>query len=140
LQNQAWLEPFVSFLNTLDAFLGSAQYFPFALLATGVFFTFYLKFPQIRFFNHAWRILLGKYEKPNAKGDASHFQALTTAISGTVGTGNIGGVALAIYLGGPAAVSGYRCRWIYCRWPDVRDGAPFEHEVAGGVFCCCHGR
>jgi AGCS family alanine or glycine:cation symporter len=104
LQYQAWLESFASFLNTLDAFLGSAQYFPFVLLATGVFFTFYLKFPQIRFFNHAWRILLGKYEKPNAKGDASHFQALTTAISGTVGTGNIGGVALAIYLGGPAAL------------------------------------
>lgn len=104
MQNQPWLESFVNFLNTLDTFLGSAQYFPFALLATGVFFTLYLKFPQIRFFNHAWRILLGKYEKPNAKGDASHFQALTTAISGTVGTGNIGGVALAIYLGGPAAL------------------------------------
>ncbi|MFT5211250.1 MAG: AGCS family alanine or glycine:cation symporter [Flavobacterium sp.] len=92
------------FLNLLDSFLGSAQYFPFILLGTGLFFTIYLKFPQIRFFNHAWRIVRGKYDKPTDVGDATHFQALSTAISGTVGTGNIGGVALAIYLGGPAAL------------------------------------
>lgn len=91
-------------LNTLDSFLGSAQYFPFLLLGTGIFFTIYLKFPQIRFFAHAWRIVRGKYDKPGADGDATHFQALTTAISGTVGTGNIGGVGLAIFLGGPAAL------------------------------------
>ncbi len=102
--DQTLIESLTSVLNTLDSFLGSALYFPFVLLATGIFFTFYLKFPQIRFFNHAWRILRGKYEKPGSIGDASHFQALSTAISGTVGTGNIGGVALAIYLGGPAAL------------------------------------
>ena len=102
--DQTLIESLTSVLNTLDSFLGSAFYFPFVLLATGIFFTFYLKFPQIRFFNHAWRILRGKYEKPGSMGDASHFQALSTAISGTVGTGNIGGVALAIYLGGPAAL------------------------------------
>ncbi len=102
--DQSLIESLTSVLNTLDSFLGSAFYFPFVLLATGIFFTFYLKFPQIRFFNHAWRILRGKYEKPGSMGDASHFQALSTAISGTVGTGNIGGVALAIFLGGPAAL------------------------------------
>ncbi len=91
-------------LNLLDSLLGSAQYFPFLLLGTGIFFTIYLKFPQIRFFAHAWRIVTGKYDKPGADGDATHFQALTTAISGTVGTGNIGGVGLAIFLGGPAAL------------------------------------
>ncbi len=91
-------------LEFLDSLLGSAQYFPFLLLGTGIFFTFYLKFPQIRFFRHAWRIVRGKYDKPGMEGDATHFQALTTAISGTVGTGNIGGVGLAIYLGGPAAL------------------------------------
>ena len=91
-------------LNLLDSLLGSAQYFPFLLLGTGIFFTFYLKFPQIRFFRHAWRIVRGKYDKPDAKGDATHYQALATAISGTVGTGNIGGVGLALYLGGPAAL------------------------------------
>jgi len=91
-------------LNLLDSLLGSAQYFPFLLLGTGIFFTFYLKFPQIRFFRHAWRIVSGKYDNPDSKGDATHFQALATAISGTVGTGNIGGVGLALYLGGPAAL------------------------------------
>lgn len=91
-------------LNLLDSFLGSAQYFPFLLLGTGIFFTLYLKFPQIQYFNHAIRIVRGKYDKEGDQGDATHFQALATAISGTVGTGNIGGVALAIYLGGPAAL------------------------------------
>ena len=91
-------------LNLLDGYLGSAQWFPFVLLGTGVFFTLYLKFPQLRFFSHAIRIVRGKYDKADAKGDATHFQALATAISGTVGTGNIGGVGLAIFLGGPAAL------------------------------------
>ncbi len=95
---------FSDFLNLLDSFLGSAMYFPYVLLGTGVFFTIYLKFPQLRYFRHALRIVRGKYDKPDSPGDATHFQALTTAISGTVGTGNIGGVALAIYLGGPAAL------------------------------------
>ena len=98
------METATDFLNLLDGFLGSAQYFPFFLLGTGLAFTLYLGFPQIRYFNHAWKILAGKYDKPDAEGDATHFQALSTAISGTVGTGNIGGVALAIYLGGPAAL------------------------------------
>lgn len=98
------MEALTGLLELLDGVLGSAQYFPFLLLGTGIFFTIYLKFPQIRFFNHAWRIVRGKYDKPTDEGDATHFQALTTAISGTVGTGNIGGVALAIYLGGPAAL------------------------------------
>ncbi len=91
-------------LELLDSVLGSAFYFPFLLLGTGIFFTLYLGFPQVRFFSHAWRIVRGKYDKPGSEGDASHFQALTTAISGTVGTGNIGGVGLAIFLGGPAAL------------------------------------
>lgn len=98
------MESLVNVLNLFDGLLGSAKYFPYLLLGTGVFFTIYLKFPQIRFFKHAWRIVRGKYDDPSFEGDATHFQALTTAISGTVGTGNIGGVALAIYLGGPAAL------------------------------------
>lgn len=98
------MEAITNFLNLIDGFLGSAQYFPFLLLGTGLFLTLYLKFPQLRFFNHAWRVVRGKYDREGDEGDASHFQALSTAISGTVGTGNIGGVALAIYLGGPAAL------------------------------------
>ncbi len=95
---------FTDFFELLDGYLGSAAYFPIALLGVGVFFTLYLGFPQVRFFKHGWKVLLGKYAKDDDPGDTSHFQALSTALSGTVGTGNIGGVAFAIYLGGPAAL------------------------------------
>ncbi len=91
-------------LATIDSYIGSANWFVYFLLGTGIFFTFYLKFPQIRFFRHAIRIVRGKYDKKTDVGDASHFQALSTALSGTVGTGNIAGVALAIHLGGPSAL------------------------------------
>ena len=92
------------FLIYIDGFLGSAIWFPMFLLATGIFFTLYLGFPQIRYFRHAIGVTTGKFDKEGAKGDTSHFQALATALSGTVGTGNIGGVALALHLGGPAAL------------------------------------
>ncbi len=88
----------------LDSLLGSAPWFPFVLLGVGIFFTLYLGFPQIRYFNHAWRVVRGRYDERGAPGDTSHYQALATALSGTVGTGNIGGVAFAIFLGGPAAL------------------------------------
>ena len=91
-------------LTQLDSLLGSAFYFPFLLVGAGLFFTLYLGFPQIRFFTHGWKVLFGRYSDADDPGDTSHFQALSTALSGTVGTGNIGGVALALYLGGPAAL------------------------------------
>lgn len=93
-----------SFLVTLDGYLGGSNWFPYLLLGTGLFFTLYLKFPQFRFFRHALRIVSGKYEKMSFQGDTTHFQSLTTALSSTIGTGNIGGVGLAIYIGGPAAL------------------------------------
>ena len=95
---------FEGFLHALDGLLGAAVYFPWLLLLVGLFFTLYLGFPQIRYFKRAWGILSGRHTRPDAEGDTSHFQALSTALSGTVGTGNIGGVALAISLGGPAAL------------------------------------
>jgi len=73
-------------------------------LGTGLFFTFYLRFPQFRYLRHSLRIVTGKFDKEGDEGDTTHFQALATALSGTVGTGNIAGVALAIHLGGPAAL------------------------------------
>jgi AGCS family alanine or glycine:cation symporter len=91
-------------LILIDSYLGSAVWFPFLLLSVGIFFTLYLGFPQIRYFKHAIGVTTGRFDKENAKGDTSHFQALATALSGTVGTGNIGGVALALHLGGPAAL------------------------------------
>ena len=92
------------FLIFIDGYLGSALWFPALLLSTGIFFTIYLGFPQIRYFKHAIGITAGKFDKDGAQGDTTHFQALATALSGTVGTGNIGGVALALHLGGPAAL------------------------------------
>lgn len=76
-----------------------------ALCFSGIFFTIYFGFPQIRYFKHAIQIVSGKFDKKeNAKGDISHFQALCTALSATVGLGNISGVAIAVALGGPGAV------------------------------------
>ena len=74
------------------------------LLAAGLFVTLRLGFPQFRGFRHAVRVLMGKYDDPDDKGDVSHFQALSTALSATVGIGNIAGVAIAIHFGGPGAV------------------------------------
>jgi AGCS family alanine or glycine:cation symporter len=98
------LESFHNLLKSLDGVLGGAWWFPYVLLGTGCFFTIYLKFPQVRYFKHAWKVVTGKYDKADSPGDTSHFRALTTALSGTVGTGNIGGVAFALFLGGPAAL------------------------------------
>ncbi|MCE7991324.1 MAG: sodium:alanine symporter family protein [Roseivirga sp.] len=91
-------------LSTIDSYIGSAAWFPYVLIGVGLFFTIYLKFPQVRYFRFALRVVKGKYDKKEDEGDTSHFQALTTALSGTVGTGNIAGVALAIHIGGPAAL------------------------------------
>jgi len=92
------------FLLFLNDYLGGHAWFVYLLLGTGVFFTLYLGLPQIRYFGHAIRIVKGRFDRADDVGDTSHFQALTTALSGTVGTGNIAGVALAIHLGGPAAL------------------------------------
>ena len=93
-----------AFILTIDGYLGSSVWFPFVLLGVGFFFTVYLGFPQLRYFKHAWTVLRGKKGESKELGETSHFQALSTALSGTVGTGNIGGVGLAIFLGGPAAL------------------------------------
>ena len=95
---------FNEFLLLLDGYLSGSWWFPAFLIGIGIFFTGYLGFPQFRFFAHGWRIVTGKYEKEDTKGETSPFEALTTAMSGAVGTGNIGGVALAIWIGGPAAI------------------------------------
>ncbi len=91
-------------IKMVDSLLGGAAYFPILLLGVGIFFTFYLGFPQLRFFRHAWGVLTGRHSKNAKTGDTTPFQALSTALCGTVGTGNIGGVAFALFLGGPAAL------------------------------------
>jgi AGCS family alanine or glycine:cation symporter len=73
------------------------------LIVAAVFFTVYLGFLNVRGFAHAINLVRGRYSKPEDAGEVSHFQALATAVSGTVGLGNIAGVAVAITLGGPGA-------------------------------------
>jgi len=74
------------------------------LVGGGVFFMFYSRFQPYRYFGHAIDLLRGKYSDPNDPGFIPHSQALATALSGTIGLGNIAGVAIAISIGGPGAV------------------------------------
>ena len=98
------MDKFNDFLLLLDANLSGSWWFPALLIGTGIFFTIYLGFPQFKYFNSALKIVSGKTNNSESDGETTGFQALTTAMSGAVGTGNIGGVALAIWTGGPAAI------------------------------------
>jgi alanine or glycine:cation symporter, AGCS family len=97
-----------SFAENLSGVVwGWPQVFPVMvalLLVTGLYTTVTLRFIQIRRLKHSLDILRGKYDDPSHAGDLSHFQALTTALSATVGIGNIAGVATAIHYGGPGAL------------------------------------
>jgi AGCS family alanine or glycine:cation symporter len=73
------------------------------LIVAATIFTFYFKFINLRAFNHGFQLVRGDYNDPHAAGEVTHFQALATALSGTVGLGNIAGVAVAVSLGGPGA-------------------------------------
>lgn len=87
-------------------FVGMVWGLPLVITLTfsGIFFTLYFGLPQLRFFKHALGIIRGCYDKPEDKGEISHTQALCTALSATVGLGNIAGVAIAISVRGPGAV------------------------------------
>jgi alanine or glycine:cation symporter, AGCS family len=74
------------------------------LLPTGIYFAFKFRFLHVTKFWHSVAIVSGRFSKKEDSGDVNHFKALTTALSATVGTGNIVGVALAIYWGGPGAI------------------------------------
>jgi alanine or glycine:cation symporter, AGCS family len=75
-----------------------------ALLGAGVYFTLRLGFIQVRRLGHGFAVTSGRYDDPDEPGDVSHFQALSTALSATVGIGNIAGVAIALHWGGPGAL------------------------------------
>ena len=75
-----------------------------ALLGTGLYLTVRLGVIQLRRLGHGFAVTSGKYDDPDEPGDVTHFQALTTALSATVGIGNIAGVAIAIHWGGPGAL------------------------------------
>ena len=103
-------QPISDFFNELVFFsIGDNPFVIYLLVGSALFFTLYFGFPNIKYFLISINVVRGKYddiEKENNKtddGEVSHFQALATAVSGTVGNGNIAGVALAIALGGPGA-------------------------------------
>ena len=101
------METFIADLTqTTGAIAGALWGIPaiILLVGTGLYLTLRLRFIQFRGFKHAVNLVRGKYDKPEDEGEVSHFQALSTALSATVGTGNIAGVATAIALGGPGAV------------------------------------
>jgi len=92
------------------------------LIFTALIFTFYFRFINFWGFHHALQVVSGRYSNPLKPGEVSHFQALTAALSGTVGLGNIAGVAAAIALGGPgatlwmivAAIFGMASKFVEC--------------------------
>jgi alanine or glycine:cation symporter, AGCS family len=107
------MEGVIELINTLNDWVWATgipvagETIPFvviALLGTGVFLTFRLKVIQTRRLAHGFAVTSGKYDDPSEPGDVSHFQALSTALSATVGIGNIAGVAIAIHWGGPGAL------------------------------------
>ncbi len=96
----------VDFFDAIWSFPGDrpVPFMVIALVGTGVFVSIYLGFPQIKRFWHGVQVTRGTYDDPKDEGDLNHFRALTTALSATVGIGNIAGVAIAIYYGGPGAL------------------------------------
>ena len=104
------LQPIVDFANTYIIEIGipiggeQVAFMVILLLGTGAYLTVRTGFVQITRLVHGFGVTSGKYDDPDDPGDVSHFQALTTALSATVGIGNIAGVAMAIHWGGPGAL------------------------------------
>jgi len=95
-----WLDSIFVFYNEyIGGYLLLAM-----LIPAGLYFSIRFKFLQLTKLAHSFKVIAGKYDKKGDAGDINHFRALTTALSATVGTGNIVGVALAIYVGGPGAI------------------------------------
>ncbi|MBT4087315.1 MAG: sodium:alanine symporter family protein [Deltaproteobacteria bacterium] len=93
----------VEILDKIDGFVWGVPMLVL-LVGTGIFISLFLRFVQFRHFSYAWKLISGKFDNPEDAGEVTHFQALSTALSATIGTGNIAGVGTAIALGGPGAI------------------------------------
>ena len=110
------------------------------VIGGGIFFLIYSRLTPFRYFKHAFEILLGKHDNPEDEGQISHFQALSTALSSTVGIGNIAGVAVAISLGGPgalfwmwiSAIVGMATKFFTCSLGIMYRGYDSENVLQGG--------
>ncbi len=102
------MEALASIANRLSSLVwgwpDAAPILVVVLLLTGLITTLYLGWIQVRRFRHGVDVVRGRYDNPDDEGDITHFQALSTALSATVGIGNIAGVATAIHYGGPGAL------------------------------------
>ena len=101
------LNEFMQLLESISVTFADLAWGPWLmvlLLGGGCYFIFYSRMLPFRYFRHAIHILMGRYDDPDDPGQISHFQALSSALAGTIGMGNIGGVAVAIQTGGPGAV------------------------------------
>ncbi|MDP3517745.1 MAG: amino acid carrier protein [Pseudohongiella sp.] len=127
-----WLQALASFLWGLPLI--------FLLVGGGLYFAIVSRFQPYRYFGHAIAILAGRYDKKDDPGDLSHLQALTSALSGTLGMGNIAGVALAIGLGGPGAVFwmwvtavvGVATKFFTCTLSVMYRGKDSRGDIQGG--------
>ena len=97
------MDSLITFLEKVDGYIWGPFLIIF-LLSTGIFLTIRYRFIQIRKLGHGVGLISGRYEDPKDEGEITHFQALSAALSATIGTGNIAGVATAIVSGGPGAV------------------------------------
>ena len=118
------------------------------VIGGGVFFLIYSRLTPFRYFKHAFEILLGKHDDPDDEGQISHFQALSTALSSTVGIGNIAGVAVAISLGGPgalfwmwiSAIVGMATKFFTCSLGIMYRGYDSDNVLQGGpMYVIEHG-
>lgn len=120
--------------------IGGIPFIVLWLIIAAVFFTLQMKFVNIRAFKHAIDVVRGRYDDPNEPGEVTHFQALAAALSGTVGLGNIAGVAIAIQLGGPGAVFwmtlaglfGMTSKFVECTLGQMYRIVRLDGTVAGG--------
>ena len=112
----------------------------YLLVGGGLFFLIYSRFAPFKYFKHALDILRGKYDNPDDPGDISHFEALSSALAATVGMGNISGVAVAIFMGGPGALFwmwvsafvGMATKFFTCSLSIMYRGEDSEGKVQGG--------
>ena len=137
-----------SVFSGIVAFLDKILFFEIAgfplivlwLICGSIFFTLRMGFINVRGFKHAIDIVRGKYDDPDDDGEVSHFQALATALSGTVGLGNIAGVAIAVQMGGPGAVLwmtlggffGMNSKFVECSLAQKYRRVKADGSIAGG--------
>tara|TARA_Y100000588_G_C14275448_1_gene934133 strand:+ start:1742 stop:3118 length:1377 start_codon:yes stop_codon:yes gene_type:complete len=118
------------------------------LIGGGFFFLLYSRFLPFRYFGHAVDVIRGKFDDPNDEGEVTHFQALSSALAGTIGLGNIGGVAIAIQTGGPgaifwmwiSAIVGVATKFFTCGLAIMYRGPDSQGHLQGGpMYMVVHG-